>query len=118
MMLSGFPLSSLIFWTTCIICQPYKFVIWHARSQSQSILLLQISKNKIIEAYSEVPAGPKQTKHQKKENQQVLHVRFFLFLWSKVVQWFSAAGAYMHREELAQWNYSVSKTCQLERKCV
>lgn len=69
MILSGFPLSSLIFWATHIVRQPYKFVIWHAWSQSQSKFLLQISQRKIMAAYSEVPTEPEGTQHQEQENQ-------------------------------------------------
>lgn len=71
MILSGFPLSSLIFWAMHIVCQLYKFVIWHAWSQSQSKFLLQISQRKIMAAYLEVPAELERTQHQEQENQLV-----------------------------------------------
>lgn len=53
---------------------------------------------------------------RKKTNYYKSFMSIFVFLWSNVLQGFATADANMHLKEFTLWKYTVSNTCQLERK--
>lgn len=94
---------------------------------------MHISESKVTKAYFEVPAGLKQTEHQKKEKQllRVFYVHFCIWhlmyhwglqLWMQItILAILAIAVHVvdeHLKECRQLKYTISNPFHLENKCL